>query len=376
MNGRLQDQLPAMFALAHQHTDGARVELAGMLADVFLADESHLSFREEQLVNELVDQLLKTGNPAVRRALVQKFADTARIPRRVAMNLACDDIDTARDIILNNIMLTDGDLITVIETRTREHAKTVASRPRINEAVADALVVSGDAEIMQIVAENLGAQLSLKAIDIMAEAARFTAPLREPLIRRPEMTMNVATKLYWWVSQDLRRYMLKRFGMVAGQIEESLGRTIDELLGDHDLEKNNDEVMEQVADWLSQCQAISTAILPQVLRLGHFRLFNILLGRLAGLDVPVIDLIVAGTGGRALAVLCRALDIDKAGFVSIFLLSRGARPGDQIVHPRELSYALAAYDRLTIALAQDLLANWKKDPSYLRQRNDELSLED
>ena len=254
MNGRLQDQLPTMFALAHQHSDGARVELAGMLADIFLTNDSHLSFREEQLVNELVDQLLKTRNPAVRRALVQKFADTTRIPRRMAMNLACDDIETAHDILLNNLMLTDGDLITVVESQSREHAKTIAARQRIKEAVADALVVTGDTEIMQIVAENLGAQLSQKAVNIMADAARFTAPLREPLIRRPEMTMDSATRLYWWVSQDLRRYMLKRFGMVAGQIEESLSKTIDELLGDHDLEKNNDEVMAQVADWLDQCQ--------------------------------------------------------------------------------------------------------------------------
>jgi uncharacterized protein (DUF2336 family) len=376
MMGRLQQQLPTIFALAHQHSDGARVELAGMLADIFLADQNYLSFREEQLVNELIDQLLKARNPAVRRALVQKFADKARMPRRVAMNLACDDIETARDILLTNLMLTDGDLITVVETQSREHAKSVAARQSINEAVADALVVTGDVEVMQIVAENLGAKLSPKAVDIMAVSARFTEPLREPLIRRPEMTMNVATKLYWWVSQDLRRYMLKRFGLVAGQIEESLARTIEELLADHELEKDNDEIMNQVADWLVQCQAVSTAILPQVLRLGHFRLFNILLGRLSGLDIPVIDLIVAGTGGRALAVLCRALDIDKAAFVSIFLLSRGARPGDQIVHPRELSHALAAYDRLSIQLAQDLLITWQKDPSYLKQRNDELALEE
>jgi uncharacterized protein (DUF2336 family) len=373
---RLQDQLPTMFALAHQHSDGARVELAGMLADVFLTDESRLSFREEQLVNELIDQLLQTRNPAVRRALIQKFADTTRMPRRMAMNLAFDDIEVARDVLLNNVMLTDSDLISVVETQSREHAKTVASRQRVSEAVADALIVTGDMEIMQIVAENLGARLTSHAINIMSEAARFSANLREPLIRRPEMTMDSATRLYWCVSQDLRRYMLKRFGLVAGQIEESLAKTIEDLLADHDLEKNNDEVMMQVADWLGQCQAISTGVLPQVLRLGHFRLFNILLSRLTGLDVPVIDLIVAGTGGRALAVLCRALDIDKAGFVSIFLLSRGARPGDQIVHPRELSHALAAFDRLSIKLAQDLLATWQKDPSYLRQRNDELSLED
>jgi hypothetical protein len=156
-----------------------------------------------------------------------------------------------------------------------------------------------------------------------------------------------------------------------------LAKTIDELLGHHELEKNNDAIMGQVCDWLAEHQAISPRILPQVLRLGHFRLFNILLARMVNLDTALINIIVSGTGGRMLAVVCRALGIDKSGFVSIFLLSRGSRPGEQIVHPRELSHALAAFDRLSVPMAQDLLHNWKEDPSYLLQRrSDDLSFED
>ncbi len=376
MIGRLQEQLPAMFALAHERNDGARVQLAGMLADVFLTEDAQLSWREEQMVNELIDQLLQTRNPAVRRALVDKFADMTLIPRKMAVRLACDDIDIAQSILRANLLLTDGDLINVVETRSREHAKAVAERASINEAIADALITTGDSEILQIVVENLGAQLSPKAIDTLTEAARFTVALRDPLIHRPEMTSEAATQLYWWVSQELRRYMMKRFGIAAGQIDEALAGTIDGLLSDHELEKNNDETMTQVADWLAERDVISPVILPQALRLGHFRLFNILIGRLTGLSIPTVDLAVAGTGGRALAVICRALGIDKAGFVSIFLLSRGARGGEQIVHPRELSHALSAFDRLSVRLAQDLLGNWRKDPSYLERRQDDLSFED
>src|SRR5271156_6497513 len=125
MNGRLQERLPAMLALAHERSDNARVQLAGMLADLFLAGDTQLNVREEQLVNELIDQLMQTRNPEVRRALVHKFADAARMPRRMAMNLVCDGIDVARNILLTNTALTDGDLITVVETQSRDHAKAV-----------------------------------------------------------------------------------------------------------------------------------------------------------------------------------------------------------------------------------------------------------
>src|ERR1700761_6689425 len=102
MSSRLQQQLPAMFALAHDHSESARIELAGKLADIFLSDGAHLSLREEELANELIDQLLRTQSPVLRAQLVQKFADVAAMPRKIAMKLACDSIDVAASILKNS----------------------------------------------------------------------------------------------------------------------------------------------------------------------------------------------------------------------------------------------------------------------------------
>src|ERR1700730_7172694 len=104
---RFQTQLSTMFELASQRTEGARLELVGMLADVFLKQEANLTLREQELVNELIDQLLLTNNsPALRARLVEKFADTARMPRKIAMSLACDSIDTAENVLIKSLTLT------------------------------------------------------------------------------------------------------------------------------------------------------------------------------------------------------------------------------------------------------------------------------
>ena len=70
-------------------------------------------------------------------------------------------------------------------------------------------------------------------------------------------------------------------GLASGQVDESLSKTIEEFLSHHTIDRSNDTAMEKVADWLNEREAISIAILPQVLRLGHYRLFHILLSRLA-----------------------------------------------------------------------------------------------
>ena len=266
---------------------------------------------------------------------------------------------------------TDDDLVHVIEVKSGDHAMAIALRKEISEAVADALITTGDVRVMAVVAENLGAHLSSSAIDIVADAARYSANLRKPLLHRPEVSAETAMKLYWWVEQDLRRYTLKRFGISSGQIDQALSATITTFLDDHAHEKSNDNVMAQIVEWMEAHQAITPQILPQVLRMGHFRVFNMLLARMAHLSVSLVDTIMLESGGRGLASICRAIGIDKAGFVSLFLLSRGGRPGDQIVHPRELSNALATFDRLSPAIAKDLLYSWSSNPEYFIKHSQE-----
>jgi len=252
----------------------------------------------------------------------------------------------------------------------------VAARSKVSEAVADALITTGDVRVMQVVAENLGARLSAKAIDALADAARYSVELRAPILHRPEIGTEAAMKLYWWVEQDLRRYTLKRFGISTGQIDQALASTISSFLDDHVHERANDDVMMQVVEWMAAHQAVSPQVLPQVLRMGHYRLFNMLLARMSHLSLSLIDTILSISGGRGLASVCRAVGIDKAGFVSLFLLSRGGRPGDQIVHPRELSQALATFDRMSPAIAKDLLHSWSINPEYLAKHNEEVTHEE
>lgn len=372
----LKEILPTMLALAHERSELSRIQLAGMLADVFLRSDLSLSLREEEMVNELVDQLMANSTPKVRMQLVEKFVDITRMPRRIAANLARDNISVARPILVESTALTDDDLIHVVETQTRDHAMAIAERAKISEAVADALVTTGDVRVMQAIAENLGARLSPKAVEAVVDAARYSVELRKPILQRPELNTESALKLYWWVEQDLRRYVLKRFGISSGQIDQALASTISSFLNDHALEKSNDEIMGQVVQWMIAHQAATPQVLPQVLRLGHYRVFNMLLAHMANLNLSLIDSILSISGGRGLASICRAIGIDKPGFVSLFLLSRGGRPGDQIVHPRELSQALAIFDRMSPAIAKDLLHSWSINPEFLAQHNEEAVHED
>lgn len=98
-----------------------------------------------------------------------------------------------------------------------------------------------------------------------------------------------ALKLYWWVAQDLRRAALQRFGINAGRLDSALAKAVEEKLSVHILEKGDDFAMDAVADWLAEREVLSAKLLPQILRMGHFRLFCILLSRLTQLGPDLIE---------------------------------------------------------------------------------------
>lgn len=363
-----QQAVTRLLTLAHDRTEQGRGALVTELATLFDQAETSLSVREQTLVNEIVDGLISGAQVSMRQQLADRLAPSKTAPRKLLMTLANDRIEVARPILTQSLVLTDSDLVTLVVTQGIDHARAVALRAEIGEALVDALIVTGDLTVMKSVAENLGAKISPKAMNALVGAARFAEQLCQPVLARPELNADTAAKLYWWVAPELRRLAVKRFGVAVGQADHALEQTVDDLLSRYEAEKNEDQIMTQVADWLEARDLNTAKTLVQVLRLGHFRLFGILLGRLTNLALDLIDMIVTEAGGRSLAVASRAIGVEKPQFVSLFLLSQGARGSAQIVHPRELNQALLAFDRLTPPVARQLLDNWRRDPSYLLNR--------
>ncbi len=372
VNSQMHEHLPALFALAHDRSEGGRLALADRLADVFLSQSAALTAREEALVYELIQDLLQNESASVREALISRFAQAVDSSRDIALRIVNGPAEIAKTILISNQNLLDEDLIVIAKTKSADHAVAIASRKEINEAVADALVTTGDLRVMQIVAENLGAKLSARALDIMVEAARLAAMLQRPLLDRPELKPEAALRLYWWAAQDLRRATLERFGFGPGRLSVELKKVIEETLSAHELQKEDPQTAQALADWLEERGALTIDILPQLLRAGHYRLFNATTSRLAKINLEIVEALTEAPGGKLLVVLCRAIGVDKGNFVSIFLMSRGGQADEQIVHPRELSTALAAFDRLEAKTAKAMLETWQANPALLHEKVREL----
>ncbi|EWY42884.1 hypothetical protein N825_02635 [Skermanella stibiiresistens SB22] len=368
--------LADLFDMARDRSQTGRRALADKVGDFYFS-EHDLTDRERDIVVDILRQVLRDAEMDVRRALSERLASHPGAPRDLIVMLANDQVEIAGPILLRSEVLEDEDLIAVVQAHAEAHQLLIASRSRVNPPVCDALIETGNMRVAETLLGNLNASLSGKAMIRLTSVARRVPPLRQPLLGRPELTPELATRIYWLVSQELRRTILDRFKISKTQLDAALQATVQDLIdgtrGRTSLTADQLETVERMAE----AGAITPQLLIQTLRLGQIDLFKALFGRIAGLSPESMHQLIAETGGEALTLACRALRIDKGFFASIFLLSRAARPGEQIVDPRELSRVLALYDRVTPESALPILQGWRQNatgihlmPQRRRERPD------
>ena len=361
--GALETDLARLVERARDRSPEARRAVAGTVGELYLDDTVSLTERERAIILDILGLVIRDAERTVRATLAARLAEEKDVPRDVLLLLADDEIEIARPVLLHSETLDDEDLVALVRRHATAHQLPIAARKVVNPPVGDALVATGDMAVAEVLVRNPGARLSPRAVTILAEAALRVAALGEPLLERPEVTPDIASRLYWIVSLELRRTLLRRFPLPRDQLDRALQGTVQRLV-DASRRGLTAEHM-ALAERLHEAGSITPAVLIQVLRVGRFELFAMLFGRLAGLPQETVVRTIADAGGEGLAVACRALEIEKGHFASIFLMARGARPGDQRVDPRELSRVLSFFDRIAPDRAKALLDSWRADPARL-----------
>ena len=108
----------------------------------------------------------------MREHVANRLSDLKTAPHSVVAMLADDEIDVARPVLENSLVLKNTDLIKIVKRRSQDHLKIVATREEVGEEVSGALVENGDDQVLVSLANNQGAALSQNAAAEMVTAQR------------------------------------------------------------------------------------------------------------------------------------------------------------------------------------------------------------
>ena len=354
-----------LFGLARDSSPAGRAELVSAVAGLYLGNVAAMGERERGLAAEILMELVRGVDDAVRQALAERLAGEPAAPKGLIEMLASDVPSVATPVLVRSLVLDDPVLMRVARAHGVAHQLAIAHRHEVSETLADALIEAGHPEVMTAVVRNPGAKISAPSMNRLSRHALNCVPLREPLLARPEVTPDVAARLYCWVSATLRQQIECKFKIPAEVLESALTQAVDDLLDGAKSQSIVTPEQEALAERLTESGSITAAMMIHVLRRGYPKLFQLLFGKLSRLESRAVKIMIAQQGGEALALACKALKIDKANFAPMFLLSRAARPGDHVVDPRELSRVLALYDRLSLETCEAVLSSWQQDCGQL-----------
>jgi uncharacterized protein (DUF2336 family) len=365
VNAQHQTDIEGLLALAHDKSVESRTRLVKIVGDLFFESAAVLSDRERSLMSEILRRLIHDVEMSVRQALAQRLAREPNSPHDLIKALANDEIEVAYPILLQSSVLQDMDLIEVIHQRTLQHQLAIARRSAVSEKVSEALVEAGHEDVIKALLGNENAEIAQSTIAYLVEESRRVDAYQNPLLHRRELKPELARRMYLWVSAALREHIVKKFNLDAVELERKLAETLNGALAEQTRSESRSTKSAEIATQLAARREITPKLLIQTLRQGEVSLFEDLLAKLTGLRTQLVRRFIFEPGGQGLAIACRGVNIDKAHFASIFLLSRGARPGDKVVDPGELSQVLAFYEGIKPETARKVVERWRVDPDFL-----------
>src|ERR1700722_2469446 len=115
-----------------------RIEVGDKLARQI--DSTSLTATELQIAHDIVRLMARDVELAVRSALSHSLRNARHLPHDVALKLADDVEAVALPMLTASPVLTDADLVEVIQRGSDSKHEAIAGRAGVSERVADALV--------------------------------------------------------------------------------------------------------------------------------------------------------------------------------------------------------------------------------------------
>lgn len=351
-----------LHSLAKDEKPLAKAELTTAVSELL---ETELSPRESELVADVMIGLMRQAEIDLREALAEKLSAMENVPLRLVLQLTNDDIKVAAPILSNSPVLGDLDLIYTIKSKGPDYWQAIAKRNEMSNQVINLLVDTRDVDTAIELAKNESITLTEHAVVVMSDMAQKSDNLAMPLLRRDEVTKELAEKMFRFVGEQVKAFITEQYGIENASLVDSVDEVIVELVEATEAvnEFMPSESMIRAAERYKSKGLLTTKLMLGALRRGQIQAFVAQLAKFTGLTPETTLEILSQTSGQGLAVACKAYEFSKEDFVSMFLLTNRVRNSGRMVDLNELSKAINYFTKIERDVARGIIENSNEDYS-------------
>lgn len=358
-----------LYDLARDKDVNARSQLADEISQFFNAE---LTIQEGELVADVLIELLMQAEHDMKSTLSQKLAVFDNVPLRLVLEFANDHIDIAAPMLTQSSVLGEFDLMYIIKSKSAEYWRAIAQRQTLSDQVVTMLAKTEDLDTALILAEHDGVSLSDTALIALVDQAQQSEQLAAPLLRRNEITAELAQFLYAYVGNELKTYIQINYDAadVINQAIELIDQTVNELvcsvetvsdefsMSQIDLEEvqlprrfTPDRYMIEEAQCCKAEGRLNVALMMDTIHQNRMANFVAQFSVYTDIPVAILGQVFFQKSGKSLSLIAKAYGIEKQAFVSIFMMISRIWNEGRMVEIDEIKGALEYYDKAARDLA-------------------------
>lgn len=357
--------LEDLFELAQDKSAEGRQSLFENMPDLFLDGGSSVSDREKALMGEILRRLVYDVELKLRKSLAEKLSKRSDTPHDLIAELANNEFEVAHPILPESNVLHDADLIEAIKHRTIAHQLVISMRKNLSEDVSEALVKTGQEDVITNLLNNHGAKVSRHVMDYLVSESKRVDSYQNPLVQRPDLPPELAERMSWWVSAALRTHISERFSLDLGELDDAIEAVAAEQFGLVQGDMAPTTKADDLVKRLSDLGEVDAPFLIKALRQGEISLFESAFCKLTGLKLKLLRRILFEPGGEALVLLCRVVDVGSDTFSELLELSRRAKDREEEVTREQKERLQALYVKTKPEDAKRILKRWRRSSGYL-----------
>jgi len=194
-----------------------RAEAAHALGRAFLYSPVDKARRDE--IEAAITLLLDDPSPDIRFALADALGASADAPQHVILALLADQARIAALVAERSPVLLDGELVDLVASGAAWMQEAVARRTTVSRTVAAALAEIGSLDACIELLSNGGALVARFSLDRIIERFGGEARLRDLLLSRDDLPIDVRRALVAQHAQGLQSLVVERSWMTGDRAE-------------------------------------------------------------------------------------------------------------------------------------------------------------
>jgi len=333
-------------SLLRNDSASSRVNVLEKVAGHYNSSELH--DRELMVAEQIFRLLMKDAEMFVRTALAERLKDNPTVPRDIIVHLASDHPDAAAPVLSYSQVLSDADLIQIIES-TRELGKlqSIARRPKVSSRVSGALIETSYPQVISELLANTKAEITATMLEQVAKEFGNDEPVMVAMAGRGGLPAPLVDRLMKQANATVTKELKKRYGDAAKLVEKESSAVQEDTLM-HLLERRVNEVeIEALVHQMYEEERLNASLIMTALCRGHLDFVRAAIARLASIPTHNATKLLADRGQLGVRAIYTRTQMPESIYGAVSLLLHVAHDLEEAgIKPGTQAYANAAVERL------------------------------